>query len=186
MIFAFNCVSVFLIMIEMARYSFETDILNKYFKTYCTHEREKTGLIVSHIQLLMGIAFAPTVSFIILDGGFLNSDFAIFSFTGLVFLAIGDTTACLIGREFGSSFWHSETKKTIEGSFAGWLAMYLSFYIVIIIVAPNQLDLANYLVMSCWFVALVEGVTVQYDNLVCCLVFYLTMIYLHDYFLSYN
>jgi hypothetical protein len=64
--------------------------------------------------------------------------------------------------------------------------MYLSFYIVIITVAPNQLDLANYLVMSCWFVALVEGVTVQFDNLVCCLVFYITMIYLHDYFLSYN
>jgi dolichol kinase len=131
MIFAFNCVSVLLIIVEMIRYAFDSEILNKYFKSYCTHEREKNGLIVTHIQLLMGCALAPTMSFIILDGGFFNSDFAIYSFTGLVFLSIGDTTACMIGRDFGGSFWHLDSKKTIEGSFAGWIAMYLCYYLII-------------------------------------------------------
>ena len=87
MIFAFNSVSVLLIMIEMTRKSLGISTLDKYFKAYCVHEREKedNGVITTHIELLMGCALAPTLSFIILDGGFFNSEFASFNFSGIMF-----------------------------------------------------------------------------------------------------
>jgi hypothetical protein len=61
MVFAFNCVTVLLIYMELARYflkdkvSIVSQIFDSYFKSFCD-EREKApdAFIVTHILLLMG------------------------------------------------------------------------------------------------------------------------------------
>ena len=61
MVFAFNCVSVLLIYMELARYflkdhiSLIKNIFDDYFKSFCD-EREKSSnaFIITHILLLTG------------------------------------------------------------------------------------------------------------------------------------
>ncbi len=57
MVFAFNCVSVLLIYVELARYQYPSakSIVDKFFKGFCD-EREKgdQAFVVTHIFLLMG------------------------------------------------------------------------------------------------------------------------------------
>ena len=60
-VFAFNCVTVLLIYMELARYflkdkvGYVSRIFDNYFKSYCD-EREKApdAFIITHILLLMG------------------------------------------------------------------------------------------------------------------------------------
>ena len=61
MVFAFNCVSVLLIYMELARYFLKDkvqqvrSIFDKYFKSFCDErERVPDAFIVTHILLLMG------------------------------------------------------------------------------------------------------------------------------------
>ncbi len=61
MVFAFNCVGVLLIYMELARYflkdhvPFIKNIFDDYFKSFCD-EREKSpnAFIITHILLLIG------------------------------------------------------------------------------------------------------------------------------------
>lgn len=61
MVFAFNCVSVLMIYIELSRYFLKDHIeliktvFDSYFKTFCD-EREKSpdAFIITHILLLLG------------------------------------------------------------------------------------------------------------------------------------
>ena len=61
MVFAFNCVTVLLLILELARYFMSDDAtfvktgINQFFKNYCD-EREKApnAFIITHILLLMG------------------------------------------------------------------------------------------------------------------------------------
>ena len=61
MVFAFNCVTVLMILIELTRYFFKDEepfikrTFETYFKSFCD-EREKApdALIVTHIFLLIG------------------------------------------------------------------------------------------------------------------------------------
>lgn len=103
-IFAFNCVTVLLILIESYRFSNKNSKsvviqnLNSYFKRYCDkREKEDSSVIISHILLLMGCAFPPTASFILLSGGFMNLPFILISLSGVLFLGIGDTVAAIGG-----------------------------------------------------------------------------------------
>ena len=97
--------------------------LDGYFRAYTTSKRELEYNIVTHIYLLMGIALPPTISFIILDGGFFNGEFTIFAFSGLVFLGVGDSMACLWGKNFGKCYWTHHSKKTTEGTAAALVSM---------------------------------------------------------------
>jgi len=87
-----------MIYIELLRYFFRDsqsikNTFDVYFKSYCdSREKEPNALIVTHIFLLIGCALPPTLSFIILNGGFMNKIFELFALSGLVFLGIGDTT----------------------------------------------------------------------------------------------
>jgi hypothetical protein len=61
MVFAFNCVSVFLIYLELSRYFLKDHVplikgfFDDYFKSFCDErERAPDAFIVTHILLLMG------------------------------------------------------------------------------------------------------------------------------------
>ena len=61
MVFAFNCVTVTLILIELLRYNFASKSsfikknIDSFFKTYVDEREQKSdSLIVTHILLLMG------------------------------------------------------------------------------------------------------------------------------------
>ena len=61
MVFAFNCVTVTLILIELLRYNFASKSsfikknIDSFFKTYVDDREQKSdSLIVTHILLLMG------------------------------------------------------------------------------------------------------------------------------------
>ena len=102
MVFAFNAVSVWLIMIEQTRQHYKPRFLQTFFTSFCDErEQKKDGPIVTHLYLLLGCGLPITISFIIFGGGFFNGEFATLSFSGVIFLGVGDVVAALYGRAYG-------------------------------------------------------------------------------------
>lgn len=98
MVFAFNCFSVGMLYVELARYFLKDHIpqirvvFDQYFKSFCdAREQNKDAFIITHILLLMGCAMPPTIMFMIVRGGFLDGHWRFLSLAGLVYLGIGDT-----------------------------------------------------------------------------------------------
>lgn len=58
------------------------------------------------------------ISFILFDGGLLNSEFATIAYSGVMFLGVGDVVAALYGKKYGYSKWVEGGSKTVEGSLA--------------------------------------------------------------------
>ena len=114
LIFAFNCVSVFLIIVECIRYGGHMPVsVSSWFKSFANgRERLPETLLVTHIYLLMGCAFGPTCTFILLSGGVFPPEWALWSLAGLVFLGIGDTLAAVGGKNYGTTRWRENTAKT--------------------------------------------------------------------------
>jgi len=63
---------------------------------------EKDSLIVTHIYLMLGCALPLTLSFILFDGGLFNGEFVTVALSGVIFLGIGDVSAALYGRSYGT------------------------------------------------------------------------------------
>lgn len=157
-IFAFNCVTPLLILLETLRKQF--GVFDAYFKGFTTSRRELQSNIVTHIYLLAGIALPVQVSFIILDGGFFNSEFQLFAVSGLVFLSAGDTVACLYGRAFGLTKWRENHGKTAEGTFAGLIVMCICYFCICKILCERLMHSLAIFVFATFAVALLEALTV--------------------------
>ena len=116
--FAFNSVTVFLIVLESARYfDLLPDYVSKWFKYYCNgFEKRKETLIITHIYLIMGMSFPFISTFILIDGGVFPSNWALYSLSGAIFLGIGDSAAAICGKWWGSRKWRENSNKTQEGS----------------------------------------------------------------------
>lgn len=113
MVFAFNAVSVWLIMIEQARQYYKPNSLHAFFSSFCDErESKEDGPIVTHLYLLLGCGLPITISFIIFDGGFFNGEFTTLAFSGIIFLGVGDVAAALYGRAYGVQKWHKGTTKS--------------------------------------------------------------------------
>jgi len=121
MVFAFNCVSVALIIVELYRFNYNKlglfihfgKELDGYFKKFSdAREKGEDLLIFTHILLLLGCAVPPTIQFIILEGGIPNLEFIIFGISGLIILGIGDSAAAVFGKEYGTTRWSDYSKKT--------------------------------------------------------------------------
>ena len=57
--------------------------------------------MLTHLYLLVGLGIPTNLTWIILNGGFLDGEMAIFAYSGVVFLGIGDTIAALAGKALG-------------------------------------------------------------------------------------
>jgi dolichol kinase len=87
--------------------------LNSFFSYFCDErEQNQDGPIVTHLYLLLGCGLPITISFIIFGGGFFNGEFSTLSFSGLIFLGVGDVAAALYGRAYGVQKWYNGTNKT--------------------------------------------------------------------------
>ena len=114
LVFAFNCVSVLLISIEILRYAnMLPKSVSDWFKSFCTdRERLPESMILSHIYLMMGCAFPVTSTYTLLSGGIFTTEWTLYSLSGVVFLGIGDTCAAIMGRKHGKDKWRTMSSKT--------------------------------------------------------------------------
>lgn len=182
---AFNCVTVFLTLLEAARYAgFLPASVSTWFKEFSDgRERLQGTLIMTHIYLLMGCALPFSASYIVLSGGVFPSEWVQWSTSGVMFLGIGDSAAAILGKRYGFTQWRSISKKTMQGSsFCVW-ALGGSYYLL-----NNAIDpYLNYLFLCVVFAAIptaiLEGYTLQYDNLVCSMFFMVAMVFFHTNFM---
>lgn len=184
-----NWVTVFFIYIELVRFSSQGtsvgDMVNAGFTRF-TDEREfsKTRLLLTHLYLLIGLGLPTNLTYIILDGGFPDGEMAVFAFSGVIFLGIGDTMAALFGRYFGTSPWRSNAhKKTQEGTIYSTLIMCVVYYIFCAKVYAHMCAMFAIVAFATVFVAIAEGLTTQFDNLVCPAVYFVALHQIYDYFI---
>jgi dolichol kinase len=145
LIFSFNCVSVFLIILEALRHgSYLPVSFSRWFKSMSNgRERLPETFIVTHIYLLMGCAFGPTCTFILLSGGVYPAEWALWSLAGVIFLGIGDTLAAIGGKNYGMTKWRENSAKTQEGSSYCIIGVGATYYII-----TQFVDTQHYLVSS--------------------------------------
>ena len=140
--------------------------------------------MTTHLYLLIGIAAPASITYIILDGGFLNGDHAVFAHSGLLFLGIGDSVAALWGKHYGVTKWNGLIhKKTQEGSSKAALALIMGYYAFCVVVYPPMNSMFLIIVLASIIVCVIEGLTSTFDNLVCPLFYFVALHQLHDYFL---
>jgi dolichol kinase len=184
MVFAFNCVQVFLMLLEFARFKgFLPHNFSTWFKLLSDgREREPHTLIATHIYLLMGCALPLTMTYILHTGSIIPPDWTLWSLSGIIFLGIGDTAASIGGKHYGQTKWREISKKTQEGSNFCVLGCFLTFYPLCLIVAPQE----GYRYLCFLFAAIpsavVEGCTMQYDNLLCSMFFFTCVVFFNTLF----
>ena len=133
-------------------------------------------LMLTHLYLLIGCAFPATITFIILDGGFMDGELAVFAYSGVVLLGIGDSVAAIYGRMVGSSRWRFHYhNKSQEGSFGLILATVFVYYLFCSKVFPVIGHLFPMFLFATIPVAMLEGLTTQFDNLVCPIFYFITL-----------
>ena len=185
MMLAFNCVSVFLILLEAARWAgYLPEKVTVWFKEFSDgRERLQDTLITTHIYLLMGCALPFTDTYILLSGGIFPTEWVQWSTAGVVFLGIGDTTAAVFGKMYGTSLWRSISKKTMQGSsFCVW-SIAITYYLLNMVIEPDLNHLFLCVIFAAAPAAALEGFTLQYDNLSCAMFFFVAMVFFHANFM---
>lgn len=139
LIFAFNCVTVALIILECLRWGGRLpESVSRWFKSFANgREKLPETMLVTHIYLLMGCAFPPTTTFILIGGGIFPTEWAIWSLAGVIFLGIGDTLAAVGGKAYGRTKWREMSSKTQEGSSYCIIGIGLVYYMIGHTVDPN-------------------------------------------------
>lgn len=155
------------------------------FLTEFIDNRDLGPVILSHIYLLLGCA-SPV---------WLGSSNVLASLSGILSLGFGDAAASLVGKKIGQYKWPG-TKKTIEGTLAFIVAVFLSSFVIVYCSALVGIDDAtrfvasagrgewlNYAIVitltgnnhsffffSCWLIllslALLEAFSTQNDNII--------------------
>jgi dolichol kinase len=90
------------------------------FMERCRNELDSGQMILSHFYLLIGCSLPF----------WLCESLNISSFSGVISLGIGDSLASIGGKRFGRTTWHSKTRKTLEGSFFGFIGMLISWIVL--------------------------------------------------------
>ena len=161
MVFAFNCVTVFLILVEVLRFSgVLSQNVSKWFKEKSSgRERMADTLIATHIWLLMGCAFPLTASYTLFDGHILPAEWALWSCSGIVFLGIGDSAAAILGTRYGKTKWRALSGKTQEGSSFCVFSTCAAYYVLVQVIDPKANQLFLCFVFAAIPAAVVEGCT---------------------------
>ena len=124
----------------------------------------------------MGCAFPLTATYILLGGSVFPTEWTIWSCAGVVFLGVGDTCAAVFGKKWGVNKWReSVSKKTKEGSSYLIFSTGFVYYLICAAIDRKQMMLFLCYVFAAMPAAVLEGCTLQYDNLSCSM-FYFTAI----------
>uniref|UniRef100_A0A7S3FVZ0 dolichol kinase n=1 Tax=Strombidium rassoulzadegani TaxID=1082188 RepID=A0A7S3FVZ0_9SPIT len=183
MVFAFNCVSVALIAIEVLRYSgkYFPQEFSAWFKKFSDgRERLPNTMILTHIYLLMGCALPFTSAFILSNGSVFTPRWVLWTLSGVVFLGIGDSSAALMGKWYGRTRWRENSNKTQEGSSYCVISISVVYWFLC-----NIVDLRSTYLFLCYVfaaipTAVLEGCTLQYDNLICSMFFFSCVIFFNQ------
>ncbi|RCI06311.1 hypothetical protein CU098_011430 [Rhizopus stolonifer] len=150
------------------------------FLTEFIDNRDLGPVILSHIYLLLGCA-SPV---------WLESSNVLASLSGILSLGFGDAAASIIGKRFGRYYWPG-TKKTVEGTMAFIVAVWLSSWIIVYSAALLGIDDAARFVASAgrseWsdysfvitLTGLLEAFSTQNDNIVIPLYMYALVVLAH-------
>jgi len=65
-----------------------------------------------------------------------NQEFIIFGVSGLIVLGIGDSVACILGKEYGHSRWSEYSNKSQEGTMFLVVFSLTSYYAIITLLYP--------------------------------------------------
>ena len=185
-----NMVTVLFIYIEIARFVCQDNPigkgLNNAFMRFVDHrELSSSKLLLTHLYLLIGLGIPTNLTFILLDGGFPDGEMAVFAFSGVVFLGVGDTMTALFGKNFGTTMWRPNAhNKTQEGTVYAVLLVCIVYYIFCAKVYAHMCAMFAIVAFSTLVVMLVEGLTTQFDNLICPLVYFVSLHQFYDYFLN--
>ncbi|CAK7909652.1 dolichol kinase [[Candida] anglica] len=161
----FTLISLFgafflMLVVELFRYNQFTFIGKFFYQQLRIFQDEKDlngPLNCSYIFLLLGITIP-----IVLDYCFSKGDVSIYSFLGLVFLGIGDSSASIIGKKYGTIKW-KDSDKTVQGTLAFFASSFVSFYALeyfLPVSVPNW----EALFIACILSALLEGASDLNDN----------------------
>jgi len=162
---------------------FKLKRLNDFFISFCDErELNPDEPIVTHLYLLLGCGLPITVSFIIFDGGFFNEEFSTLTFSGVIFLGVGDVAAALYGRAYGVQKWYKGTKKSQQGSMALWFCCTATFILLSCLVSDHTSNFGFCFFIGSFVVMLFEAFTLQHDNLICSLAYFLVLVHLLDHF----
>ena len=190
LVFGANVVIVLFVIIEFSK-QFSTDnailgMIHQYEDRYLDkREKNSSGLILSHLFLLLGWLVPLLSWYIILRGANFPPYYVYYALSGLIFVGIGDSMAALGGRRFGKNRWPN-TSKTKEGSFL-CIWFYTLFYIVVIsITQPQKISGKGIELFLAGFVAtMVEALTHQFDNFLCPQICFTAIVFMNFYFEDY-
>ncbi|KAG9441921.1 hypothetical protein H6P81_017775 [Aristolochia fimbriata] len=142
-------------------------LVHKFMNAFTDH-RDSDIFIVSHFSLLLGCAIPKWMS-----SGF--NDRPLAPFAGILSLGIGDTMASVVGHKYGVLRWSKTGKKTLEGTAAGIMSVFMACSVLIPFLASKGFILSQHwfsLLVAVGISGLLEANTVQLDNAFIPLVFY--------------
>lgn len=139
-------------------------------------EKDDGPLVLSHLYLLAGVSsplwLTPCPLEVATIGEVWRANLVLPLLAGVLAVGVGDTAASVGGTYFGRRRW-AGTKKTVEGSLCGIVAQLV---VVGVLVGAGLVELSvagwGRLVVSTAFVAVVEALTDQVDNIVLPLLLY--------------
>jgi dolichol kinase len=105
----------------------------------------------------------------------------LFSYSGVFLLGLGDSSAAIIGKYYGKITWNSYTKKTYLGSFA-FIVSTLIAYGCLEKILSGELRIFPVIAVAVVIVAVIEGLTKQFDNLICTIAVYSIQIMIYKEF----
>lgn len=198
MVFGSNLAITCFIIIEFSKkYSNGTllGLIHDYEEKYLDErEKNRDGVILSHLFLLLGATIPTIMSYILVDGMEFPSHFVLFSLSGLVFVGIGDSMAALGGRIYGKTKWPGRSKSQ-EGSFF-CIFSYMLFYVIILMVTtplitsgkgklPWYINLGIEIFIAGFVATMVEAFTKQFDNFLCPQICFASVLFMSYYFEEY-
>lgn len=134
--------------------------------------------IATHIWLLMGCAFPLCATYTLFDGGVIAPEWTLWSCAGIVFLGIGDSAAAILGKQYGKTKWRQLSSKTQEGSSYLVISSTAAYFALMQLIDPSQLPYFLCFLFAAIPSAVLEGCTMQYDNLVCSMFYFTCVIFL--------
>mmetsp|Transcript_32143 Transcript_32143/g.49156 ORF Transcript_32143/g.49156 Transcript_32143/m.49156 type:complete len:133 (-) Transcript_32143:53-451(-) len=130
----------------------------------------------------MGCGLPASASYILLNGSVFPLEWVLYSLAGVVFLGIGDSFAAIGGKKYGKNQWRELSKKTQEGSSYCVITVSVAYYVLCKLIDEKAVHLFLCFLFAAIPAAVVEGCTLQYDNLICSMFFFCSVVFFHSMF----
>ena len=152
------------------KFSKKAFTVNNFFQAFFDEKDEgnRDGFVFTHIALIIGCAFPLWISILCDQSKHDHVNYELMKllpFFGIVSIGVGDAIGAVIGSLFGKRSWPC-SNRTIEGSLAMLLSMYLALKLINWIdgsdnAVATRIDILSVLVP----VTLLEASTTQIDNI---------------------